>query len=250
MRGFYPAALIACLLLLLTACGGSPQGPEAVSQEVQDAAEPAGEVVREPVAVIVGQAGEACFDLSSGDFIARYNALYRETFGEEILPPLEDWMAQGVGTLSRSGGAVGLQYVSQMDFANYAEPFLSLCLTQEGGKVMETVTGLSQKNYGGGPEELFRNKTFCSLSLFFPGLTQARFDWLHTQLKTEGHYYESDETPLPNRVFYENGVALYATFQIGECDQIHIQAVTDAQLAQWKAAGVPVTQGILGEQAI
>ena len=50
------------------------------------------------------------------------------------------------------------------------------------------------------------------------------------------------ETPLPNRVFYQDGVACYATLQIGECDQIHVMA-DPAQLDQWRAAGVEVTEG-------
>ncbi len=43
-------------------------------------------------------------------------------------------------------------------------------------------------------------------------------------------------------MFYQDGVACYATLQIGECDQIHVMAVTQAQLDQWRAAGVEVTE--------
>ena len=76
-------------------------------------------------------------------------------------------MDYGVGFLSRSGGAEGHRYVSQVDESNYAEPFLSLCVTQDGARVMETVTGLSQKNYDGGPIEFFfrpRPFTACGCS--------------------------------------------------------------------------------------
>ena len=152
-------------------------------------------------------------------------------------------MDYGVGFLSRSGGAEGHQYVSQVDESNYAEPFLSLCVTQDGARVMETVTGLSQKNYDGGPIESFQAKAFYSLRVFFPAMERADFDRLYEALFAGGSYAETYETPLPNRVFYRDGVACYATLQIGECDQIHVMAVTQAQLDQWRAAGVEVTEG-------
>lgn len=109
---------------------------------------------------------------------------------------------------------------------------------------METVTGLSQKNYDGGPIEFFQAKAFYSLRVFFPAMERADFDRLYEALFAGGSYAETYETPLPNRVFYQDGVACYATLQIGECDQIHVMAVTQAQLDQWRAAGGGGDRGI------
>ena len=222
----YGAALLLGLLLAagVSGCGETEPAPEATElPPAEEAEEPQASAEREiswePVTVT-----------TSGR-------------GEDLLQPLDQWMDYGVGFLSRSGGAEGHQYVSKVDESNYAEPFLSLCVTQDGARVMETVTGLSQKNYDGGPIEFFQAKAFYSLRVFFPAMERADFDRLYEALFAGGSYAETYETPLPNRVFYQDGVACYATLQIGECDQIHVMAVTQAQLDQWRAAGVEVTEG-------
>lgn len=246
----YGAALLLGLLLAagVSGCGETEPAPEATElPPAEEAEEPQASAEREiswePVTVTTSGRGEVCFDLRPEHFIRRYNQLYRQDWGEDLLQPLDQWMDYGVGFLSRSGGAEGHQYVSQVDESNYAEPFLSLCVTQDGARVMETVTGLSQKNYDGGPIEFFQAKAFYSLRVFFPAMERADFDRLYEALFAGGSYTETYETPLPNRVFYQDGVACYATLQIGECDQIHVMAVTQAQLDQWRAAGVEVTEG-------
>ena len=153
----YGAALLLGLLLAagVSGCGETEPAPEATElPPAEEAEEPQASAEREiswePVTVTTSGRGEVCFDLRPEHFIRRYNQLYRQDWGEDLLQPLDQWMDYGVGFLSRSGGAEGHQYVSQVDESNYAEPFLSLCVTQDGARVMETVTGLSQKNYDGG----------------------------------------------------------------------------------------------------
>ncbi len=49
--------------------------------------------------------------------------------------------------------------------------------------------------------------------------------------------------PRPIRVFYQDGVACYATLQVGECDQIHVMAAGQEQLDRWRADGVEIVEG-------
>lgn len=159
------------------------------------------------------------------------------------MPALEEWTDYGVGTLSRNGGLEGRQYQTRQDPTNFAEPFLALCLTQTGDQVMEVVAGLDQKHYVQGPETLFQRKALYSLRVFFPELTEADFQTLYAQLSQDTQYAETWETPLPARVFYQDGVACYLLLQIGEYDQLHVRAADQALLDQWQAAGVEIIQG-------
>lgn len=93
------------------------------------------------------------------------------------------------------------------------------------------------------PSNSFRPRPFTACGCSSLQWSAADFDRLYEALFAGGSYAETYETPLPNRVFYQDGVACYATLQIGECDQIHVMAVTQAQLDQWRAAGVEVTEG-------
>ena len=238
-----PLILLCLLVALLAGCSGQPTKEPAAEQNpdssIQQAQSP-----WEPVTVQTNAQGEPCFSLSPQDYIQRYNALFQADWGQDMLPPLDQWIDYGVGTLSQSGGAVGHHYVSLLDETNYAEPFLSLCVTQDGQRILETVTGLSQKNYDDGPMDLFRQKTLYSLRVFFPTLEEDAFDTLYSRLFQDGSYAESGEEALPSRVFYQDGIACYGILQIGECDEIHIMAVTQDQLDQWAAAGVALVEGI------
>lgn len=88
-------------------------------------------------------------------------------------------------------------------------------MTQDGQRILETVTGLSQKNYDDGPMDLFRQKTLYSLRVFFPTLEEDAFDTLYSRLFQDGSYAESGEEALPSRVFYQDGIACYGILQIG-----------------------------------
>lgn len=247
MKGNRKAAALLLLALLavgLWGCGGETE--EGSDPAVLADQPPAQEASWEAVTLTTSGRGEVCFSLSPQDFILRYNELFRAEYGEDMLPSLDQWMDYGVGTLSPSGGATGHQYVSLMDESNYAEPFLSLCVTQDGTGVMETVTGVSQKNYDGGPMDLFQRKAFYSLRVFFPELDQEAFAALYGQLFAGGQYAESGAEALPVRVFYQDGVAWYGLLQIGECDEIHLRAADQTQLDQWRAAGVEIIEGICG----
>lgn len=165
----YGAALLLGLLLAagVSGCGETELAPEATElPPAEEAEEPQASAEREiswePVTVTTSGRGEVCFDLRPEHFIRRYNQLYRQDWGEDLLQPLDQWMDYGVGFLSRSGGAEGHQYVSQVDESNYAEPFLSLCVTQDGARVMETVTGLSQKTMTAAPSNSFRPRPFTA----------------------------------------------------------------------------------------
>lgn len=233
---------LACLLCTgLWGCGAQePPEEEVPTQQVPgEEAEP---FDWEPVALTTTAQGETCFVLSPQEFIQRYNSLFRAQWGEDMLPPLAQWMDYGTEEPSGAGG--GHQYVSLMDESNYAEPFLSLWVTQNGKRVMETVTGVSQKNYEEGPMTLFQRKAQYSLQVFFPTLTEEDFLALYEQLFRGGQYGEAGQIPRPIRVFYQDGVACYATLQIGECDQIHVMAAGQEQLDQWRADGVEIVEGI------
>ncbi len=120
----------------------------------------------EPVALTTTAQGETCFVLSPQEFIQRYNSLFRAQWGEDMLPPLAQWMDYGTEEPSGAGG--GHQYVSLMDESNYAEPFLSLWVTQNGKRVMETVTGVSQKNYEEGAHDAVSAQGPIQLAGLFP----------------------------------------------------------------------------------
>lgn len=243
----YSMALLLCLLAAgLFGCGAQEEEEAAPAEDLAESSDQE-MAIWDPVTVTASGKGEICFSLAPQDFIQRYNVLFRADWGEDMLPPLDQWMDYGVGELSLSGGATGHQYLSLMDESNYAEPFLSLCVTQDGKGVIETVTGLSQKNYEDGPENLFRKKTLYSLRVFFPALEEAAFETLYQGLFQGGQYAGAGEEALPTRIFYQDGVACYGVLQIGEYDEIHVRAVDEAQLDQWKAAGVEVVEGICGQ---
>lgn len=166
-----------------------------------------------------------------------------QTGGRTFCPPWRSGRTTAWGTLSRNGGLEGRQYQTRQDPTNFAEPFLALCLTQTGDQVMEVVAGLDQKHYVQGPETLFQRKALYSLRVFFPELTEADFQTLYAQLSQDAQYAETWETPLPARVFYQDGVACYLLLQIGEYDQLHVRAADQALLDQWQAAGVELIQG-------
>ena len=242
MRGFVCLPLLCCLLAaVLTGCGQStPTG--------QDAPPPAAETAApdwDPAAVTADASGEPCFALAPEEFLRRYNTAWTGQ-GGDALPALEEWMDYGIGRAAYEGGTAGHQYLSLSDESNYAEPFLALCLTEDGRQVKEAVTGLSQKNYGEGTGDLFQTKTWCALQALLPGLDRAGFETLYRELFADGTYTEAGWEVLPLRVFYQEGLACYATLQIGSCDQIHLRAADQALLDWWQSAGVEVIQGIPG----
>ena len=235
----HAAALLLALAVAggAAGCGAPSASTEAPTQDapVSETTQPPAWTAWDPVAVTTNAAGERCFALSAQTFLQRYNTLWAADWGEDLLPALDQWTDYGVGTLSRNGGLEGRQYQTRQDPTNFAEPFLALCLTQTGDQVMEVVAGLDQKHYVQGPETLFQRKALYSLRVFFPELTEADFQTLYAQLSQDAQYAETWETPLPARVFYQDGVACYLLLQIGEYEQ--------ALLDQWQAAGVEIIQG-------
>lgn len=239
---FRQTALLCCLLaLVLTGCGATGQtGQEAEPQTTQT------ETPDWTRAEVTADAqGEPCFALSPETFLQRYNTTWTSQGGES-LPALDQWMDYGIGRVAYEGGASGHQYLSLTDENNYSEPFLALCITEDGTQVKEAVTGLSQKNYGEGPGSLFRLKTYCALQALLPGLDQEGFDALYQALFADGTYTEAGLEVLPLWVYYQDGLACYATLQIGSCDQIHLRAADQALLDWWQHVGVEVIQGIPG----
>lgn len=243
----HAAALLLALAVAggAAGCGAPSASTEAPTQDapVSETTQPPAWTAWDPVAVTTNAAGERCFALSAQTFLQRYNTLWAADWGEDLLPALDQWTDYGVGTLSRNGGLEGRQYQTRQDPTNFAEPFLALCLTQTGDQVMEVVAGLDQKHYVQGPETLFQRKALYSLRVFFPELTEADFQTLYAQLSQDAQYAETWETPLPARVFYQEGVACYLLLQIGEYDQLHVRAADQALLDQWQAAGVEIIQG-------
>lgn len=243
-RRWAALALALALGAGLAGCGSAQKSETAEPTQTEPVAQAPEWTTWSPIETGETAQGEVCFALSAQELIRRCNVRWAEAWGEDLLPPLDQWMAYGVGTLSRRGGVEGRQYQSLQDPGNYAEPFLSLCLAQEEDRVLEVVTGLSQKNYTGAPTTLFQAKSLCALQAFFPDLTEADFAALYEALSQNARYAETWETPLPARVAWQDGVACYLLLQIGEYDQFHIRPADPALLAQWRAAGVEVTEGI------
>ena len=239
---FRQTALLCCLLaVLLTGCGQTGQTSQEPASLTTQTVAPDWDRAE----VTADAQGEPCFALAPAEFIRRYNTVWTSQ-GGEALPGLDQWMDYGVGRVAYEGGTSGHQYLSLSDESNYAEPFLALCVTEDGTQVREAVTGLSQKNYGEGTGDLFQTKSWCALQALLPGLDRAGFDALYQALFADGTYTEAGLEVLPLRVYYQDGLACYATLQIGSCDQIHLRADDKALLDWWQNVGVEVIQGIPG----
>lgn len=235
------AALLLACLLAAGGCGETTDTPQTQGETVP-------QVVSadwEPVSTANSGQEEACFALSPEEFLRRYNALCQGG-EEECLPALDQWMDYGVGQAAYASGAAGHQYTAPTEADFYAGPLLALCTAEEGGQVIEVVTGLSQKNYGASSGDPFQTMTFRVLRAFWPDLDQEGFDQLYEELFVGGTYAEAGQEVLPVRVFHQEGAACYATLQIGEYDQIHVRAVSQEQLDWWQSVGVEVVQGIPG----
>lgn len=234
-------ALCCLLAVILSGCGKTEQTTQEPEKQTIQSERPDWE----RATVTADAQGEPCFALSPEEFLQRYNTVWTGQ-GGEALSALDQWMDYGVGRGAYEGGASGHQYLSLTDASNYAEPFLALCITEDGTQVKEVVTGLSQKNYGEGPGGLFQTKTYCALQALLPGLDPAGFDDLYQALFADGTYAEAGTEVLPLRVYYQDGLACYGTLQIGSCDQIHLRAADQALLDWWQNVGVEIMQGIPG----
>ena len=235
------AALLLACLLAAGGCGETTDTPQTQGETVPQSVS----ADWEPVSAADSGQEEACFALSPEEFLRRYNVLCQGAAGKS-LPALDQWMDYGVGRAAYASGAAGHQYTAPTEADLYAEPLLALCVTEGGEQVIEAVTGLSQKNYGGASGDPFQTMTFRVLRAFWPDLDQAGFDQLYEALFAGGTYAEAGQEVLPVRVFQQEGIACYATLQIGECDQIHVRAVAQEQLDWWQSVGVEVVQGIPG----
>ena len=91
----YGAALLLGLLLAagVSGCGEPAPAASQPAEDVEARQEPdQTEISWEPVTVTTSGRGEVCFDLRPEHFIRRYNQLYRQDWGEDLLQHLDQRM--------------------------------------------------------------------------------------------------------------------------------------------------------------